>query len=137
MAQKKHIEEVKAAAIENLEFCSFCDFALILVPEDKIFTCLNPECLKETCRLCREPSHLPLKCEEVNKDDDLKRRVYVENKMSEALMKKCYNCARPFIKSDGCNRIKCPCGALQCYLCGEPITGYNHFNGKGGDKFDL
>lgn len=133
----KQIEEVKAAGMEDLEVCPFCDFATIPAAADKLFTCLNSECMIESCRLCKEPSHLPLKCSEVEKDDEVKRRVYVENKMSAALIKKCYNCQKPFIKSDGCNKITCPCGKAQCYLCGTPVSGYSHFNGQGGDKHHL
>ncbi|KAL3284083.1 hypothetical protein HHI36_018251, partial [Cryptolaemus montrouzieri] len=89
IAQKKAVAEVKAAGIENLEFCPFCDFATIPhgPPETyKIFTCQNPDCLKETCRLCKEASHVPLRCDEVEKDADVKNRVYIENKMTEALL---------------------------------------------------
>lgn len=137
MARKKQLEEVKAAGIEDLEMCPFCDFATIPEAANKIFTCLNPECMKESCRLCKEPSHIPLKCEEVEKDEDVKRRVYIENKMSEALLRKCYKCGKRFIKSDGCNKITCSCGALQCYVCGQPVEDYKHFNGQGGDNYSL
>ena len=42
--------EVEAAGIEGLVSCPFCPFASIPLPEDKIFKCLNPECMKESCR---------------------------------------------------------------------------------------
>lgn len=135
IAQKRQVAEVKAAGIEDLESCPFCDFAAIPAKTDKIFRCLNPDCMKETCRRCKEPSHIPLKCEEVEKDEDVRRRTYIENKMSEALLKKCYQCGKSFVKSDGCNKITCPCGAKQCYLCGEAVTDYSHFNGQGGVDF--
>lgn len=39
------------AEIDGLECCPYCPYAVIVDnPEDKIFRCLNPECLKETCR---------------------------------------------------------------------------------------
>lgn len=50
MLQRKQLEEVKAAGIEDLESCPFCDFASILPREDKVFRCLNPECMRESCR---------------------------------------------------------------------------------------
>lgn len=137
VAQKKQLEEVKAAGIEDLEMCPFCDFATIPAENDKLFRCLNPECMKESCRQCKEPSHIPLRCDEIEKDEDVKRRTYIENKMSEALLKKCYRCEKSFIKADGCNKITCTCGAMQCYLCGKAVTGYDHFNGQGGDKYHL
>lgn len=45
------MREVKAADIEGLESCAFCEFCIVLPPEEKSIKCLNPECYKETCRL--------------------------------------------------------------------------------------
>jgi hypothetical protein len=50
MLRRKQLEEVKAAGIEDLETCPFCDFASILPDEDKVFCCLNPDCMRESCR---------------------------------------------------------------------------------------
>ncbi|XP_050294818.1 uncharacterized protein LOC126734994 [Anthonomus grandis grandis] len=138
LAQKKALAEVKAAGIEDLETCPFCDFANIPTPEDKIFRCLNPDCMKESCRACKEPSHLPLSCNEVEKDEDVKNRIYIENKMTEALIRQCYKCSAKFIKEEGCNKMTCSCGAIMCYICRQPVlNGYKHFNGQGGDRYDL
>lgn len=96
LAQKKQLEEVKAAGIEDLESCPFCDFATIPAPGDRVFQCLNPDCMKESCRKCKGPSHIPLRCEEVEKDSEVEKRTYIENKMTEALLRylarenKCY-----------------------------------------------
>ena len=39
------------AEIDGLECCPYCPYAVIVDnPNDKIFRCLNPECMKETCR---------------------------------------------------------------------------------------
>jgi len=46
----KQAQEIKAAGIEGLETCAFCDYSVILSPDLKIINCLNPECKKETCR---------------------------------------------------------------------------------------
>lgn len=44
-------EELRQAGIENLVNCPFCSFATIMENlADKVFRCLNPECLKESCR---------------------------------------------------------------------------------------
>lgn len=48
--RKKQEIEVMTAGIEDLVSCPFCQFASIPAPEDKIFKCLNPECMKESCR---------------------------------------------------------------------------------------
>jgi hypothetical protein len=50
MLRRKQLEEVKAAGIEDLETCPFCDFASIPPIEDKVFHCLNPDCMRESCR---------------------------------------------------------------------------------------
>ncbi|CAH1115578.1 unnamed protein product [Psylliodes chrysocephalus] len=137
LAQKKALAEVKAAGIEELESCPFCDFASIPNISDKIFRCLNPDCMKESCRLCKEENHVPYKCDEVEKDEDVKARVFVENQMTEALLRKCWKCDKSFFKEEGCNKMTCTCGARMCYICKQPVTDYTHFNGIGGDKFNL
>lgn len=50
LLKKKQAAEVMAADVEGLVSCPFCHFASIPPPEDKVFKCLNPECMKETCR---------------------------------------------------------------------------------------
>ncbi|XP_046744339.1 uncharacterized protein LOC124410199 [Diprion similis] len=135
LLRKRQEEEVKAAGLEGLISCPFCHFASIPPPEDKVFKCLNPECMKETCRLCKELNHVPLRCNEVTKGEEA--RHYLEEKMTEALVRKCYKCSRPFFKDEGCNKMTCPCGAMTCYICGEPVKDYKHFNGQGSDRTDL
>ena len=51
----------------------------------------------------------------------------VEEAISEAKIRKCYKCHKPFVKSDGCNKITCGCGAKQCYVCRAAIKDYTHF----------
>ena len=43
-------------------------------------------------------SHIPLRCEEVEKDVEVRKRTYIENKMAEALIRTCYKCKRPYVK---------------------------------------
>jgi len=50
--------------------------------------------------------------------------------LTAALIKKCYKCRKPFVKLDGCNKITCSCGATMCYICGKPVTTYNHYSNK-------
>lgn len=47
---KRQAAEVTAAKVEGLVSCPFCHFASIPPPEDKVFKCLNTDCMKETCR---------------------------------------------------------------------------------------
>lgn len=49
--RNKQNEEIKKANITNLETCPFCVYAEIIEnPDEKVFYCKNPDCLKETCR---------------------------------------------------------------------------------------
>jgi hypothetical protein len=59
--------------------------------------------------------------------------------MTAALVQKCNKCSRPFVKLSGCNKMTCTCGNLQCYVCGQNIKDYNHFEqGRGnGTKCPL
>ncbi|CAG9769904.1 unnamed protein product [Ceutorhynchus assimilis] len=123
-------DEIKQANIDGLETCPFCDFASIPPEESTIFKCENPECSKESCRLCRHESHIPMRCNEIEYDEDVRRRTYIENMMTEALARTCYRCKKKFIKSNGCNKMTCTCGAMMCYLCSQPVDGYNHFGGN-------
>lgn len=79
-------------------------------------------------RFCKELNHIPLKCNEGKSDV---ARLYLEEKMTEALVRKCYKCGRTFFKEEGCNKMTCLCGAQMCYICDKPITNYDHFQGQG------
>ncbi|KAK0046834.1 E3 ubiquitin-protein ligase RNF216 [Biomphalaria pfeifferi] len=123
-------EEVQKANIPDLVTCPFCPFATIMPnPEDKVLKCLNPECLKESCRLCQEPNHIPLRCNEVEKKAETDMRTYIENQISEAVMRKCHRCGKKFIKEAGCNKMTCICGATSCYACKAKDIDYDHFRG--------
>ncbi|KAJ8956992.1 hypothetical protein NQ318_012157 [Aromia moschata] len=127
VVQKIASEEIKRANMEGLATCPFCDFAMILPQNERIFKCINQDCLVESCRECRHKSHVPLRCDEVEYDEDIRKRTYIENQMTEALTRTCYNCHKKFIKSSGCNKMACNCGAKMCYLCGAAINDYSHF----------
>ncbi|XP_071634431.1 uncharacterized protein [Temnothorax longispinosus] len=131
---KRQEAEVIAAGVEGLVSCPFCHFASIPPPEDKIFKCLNPECMKESCRLCKELNHIPLKCNEKKTES---ARKFLEEKMTEALVRKCYRCSRMFFKEEGCNKMTCVCGAQMCYICDKPVTDYKHFQGQGAERSNL
>jgi TRIAD3 protein (E3 ubiquitin-protein ligase RNF216) len=121
-------EEIKKAGIENLESCKYCTYAAIIEnPEEKVFRCLNPDCLKETCRQCNEPNHLPLRCNEIEKSDEVSMRTWIENRVTEAMIRQCHKCSKRFFKVEGCNMMHCVCGASMCYLCRKPTSDYKHF----------
>lgn len=91
----------------------------------KIFPC--PSCGYESCRECGEAAHIPLKCSEVEKEEQKKGRLTVEEAITAAKIRKCPKCGKGFIKSDGCNKVRCGCGIHVCYVCRIAINNYNHF----------
>ncbi|KAL4237880.1 hypothetical protein ACF0H5_002590 [Mactra antiquata] len=127
--RKMQEEELRLADITDLVSCPYCAFATIMPdPEDKVFKCLNQECLKESCRLCKEPNHVPLKCNEVEKQCATNMRTYIEMKITESMLRICQSCKKRFYKDSGCNKMTCTCGASMCYVCRAPNIDYNHFD---------
>ena len=128
--------DLRAADVEGLESCPFCDYAAIYPPveEDKEFRCLMPTCEIISCRLCRLISHIPKTCEEYKKEQGVEERHVLEEAMTKALLKTCPKCGVSIVKEGGCNKMICSkCHTAVCDYCGEDIsrTGYNHFNNSG------
>ncbi|KAG0053302.1 hypothetical protein BGZ83_001341 [Gryganskiella cystojenkinii] len=117
--------ELKMAGLEGLVECPFCSYAAVIENEDdKEFRCEAPKCKRVSCRLCKEPTHIPQSCEESrkekHKDNVLTVQHKVEEQMSEALIRECAQC---------CNKMTCPkCHSLMCYVCKAKIKDYSHFD---------
>ena len=78
---------------------------------------------------------MPLRCNEVEKQDQEEERKKIEERLSEAMMRECWKCKVKYFKEEGCNKMTCPragCGAKMCYLCKQPVKDYTHFYGQGG-----
>lgn len=123
--------EAATSGMEDLVACPSCDFMVQMSdPNDGIVRCMDAECGKITCRWCSKPEHSPLKCHEVEKDGETKIRTFVEEKMAEAVLRRCPKCKKPYERTEGCNHIKCPCGTHSCYLCGMELDKkrpYDHY----------
>eukprot|EP01083_Nonionella_stella_P251152 866828_1 len=116
--------------MSELAKCPQCDFQASLPESEKILEC--PQCGFESCRLCGEESHIPLRCEEVEKKTETSARLQVEEAMSKARIRHCpKGCKQGFYKVEGCNKMTCPtCKTFICYQCRAEIPkniGYAHF----------
>ena len=125
--------DLRAAEVEGLESCPFCDYAAIYpsIEEDKEFRCLMPACEIVSCRLCRQVSHIPKTCEEYKKEQGVEERHVLEEAMTKALLKTCPKCGVSIVKEGGCNKMICSkCRTAVCDYCGRDITrtGYSHFD---------
>jgi len=122
---EKHVqriqeEEIRQAQIPDLVTCPYCPYSVIITnKDDKVFKCNS--CKKESCILCKEESHIPFRCNEIEKKSEVALRTFIENKMTEALLRKCWKCKKSFYKTEGCNHMTCSCGAEQCYVCQKPL----------------
>lgn len=130
--------EIELAGLEGLEECPFCDFKVVIdvdFEEDKVLRCQNEECLKISCRKCKEETHLPKTCEEAGEDKKLDGKHAVEEAMTRALMRNCPKCQKAFVKEYGCNKITCTyCHTVSCYVCRLIIRGYDHFDERRGAR---
>lgn len=141
LALNRQQAEVRAAAIEGLEKCKWCDYQAVCdnVEKDPVFYCLNPECKRATCRKCDKDSHLPKTCEQNQRDNDLHGLHTVEEARSQAIMRHCPKCKVKIVKEFGCNKMTCTsCNTIMCYVCNLDLTAlgqhpYDHFH-KPGSK---
>ncbi|KAM4632256.1 E3 ubiquitin-protein ligase RNF216 isoform 2-T2 [Discoglossus pictus] len=127
--ERKAEEDISAACADELVRCPSCSFPAVLDKGVDRFSCPNPHCRKETCRKCQKlwKEHMNLTCEQLAESDEIKYRTNIEEKMTAARVRKCHVCGTGLIKSEGCNRMSCRCGAHMCYLCRAAINGYDHF----------
>eukprot|EP00092_Neocalanus_flemingeri_P005268 GFUD01005667.1.p1 GENE.GFUD01005667.1~~GFUD01005667.1.p1 ORF type:complete len:929 (+),score=262.59 GFUD01005667.1:112-2898(+) len=131
LIQKRQAQEVEQAGIESVVACPFCPYLTIMENEaDKVLVCRSSDCGRESCRLCREPNHVPLRCEEVEKGEQVRKKI--EEQLTEAMLRECWKCKNKFYKVEGCNKMTCRCGAGMCYLCKKEVKDYSHFYGQGG-----
>ncbi|CAE8674833.1 unnamed protein product [Polarella glacialis] len=125
--------QAAAAGLKDLVSCPACDYMVQMSDHsDGVVQCRDPACGIASCRWCREKDHRPLKCDEVEKDGEVKIRTFLEERMAEASLRRCPNpkCHKPYERTEGCNHIRCPCGTHSCYLCGQEMDKkrpYDHY----------
>ncbi|EPQ26469.1 uncharacterized protein PFL1_06117 [Pseudozyma flocculosa PF-1] len=129
---------LQRAGIAGLEECPYCPYACVMDnTDDKVFRCLNEDCERTSCRLCKTEDHIPMSCEEAKAQ---KTRHHAESALSEAVIRKCPtpSCGVALMKFEGCNKIYCTqCRHFMCYVCKQHIpveVGYKHFNQMSGQR---
>ncbi|XP_040577577.1 E3 ubiquitin-protein ligase RNF216 [Lepeophtheirus salmonis] len=119
--------EVKSCGEFGLYTCSECNYAVTIDKEGlDVIKCQYQYCKALTCIHCQLPAHpRGQTCQKLKVE---KLRLKVEDSMANAVIRKCHACAKPYTKTDGCNRIQCICGAQMCYICKKKIQpNYDHF----------
>ena len=123
---------LEIAGMEGLARCPRCGFQAVLDPAQMVFLCPVETCRFESCRKCGEPSHIPLRCEEVEKEVEADGRKKVEEAMTAARVRTCPKpgCGKRFYKVQGCNKMTCSCGTYMCYVCRKELprnSVYSHY----------
>ncbi|KAI4471048.1 ubiquitin conjugating enzyme 7 interacting protein-related [Holotrichia oblita] len=86
LCHRIQMQEINSAGLPGLEHCPLCsDFAMIPAADDQIFHC--EMCNKDSCRKCKHAAHVPLRCNEIEYDEDVKMRTFIEDKMTQALIR--------------------------------------------------
>jgi hypothetical protein len=96
------------------------------------FRCQNPDCERASCLRCNKEWFDIHVC---NESALVALRTQVEQAMSMAIKRVCPRCNTSFVKTEGCNKLTCPCGYKMCYVCRKdiggtgdgPDVGYRHF----------
>ena len=125
LVANRQAEELSAAGLENCVSCPFCPYQTIMDnPEDKVVSCLNPECGRDSCRMCKLSNHVPYTCKEYQENVlDVSRRK-VEEELTMSWVRQCWNCNVNIERISGCNIMTCPkCGKKTCYACRKAVDG--------------
>jgi len=124
--------ELQLAQNPNLAACPFCPYTTIMEDKNTLMVCKNPDCGKQSCRLCKKKNHEPNSCSVV----DLRKQH--EEALTAAAVHKCAACSTSFLKvKRTCNKIFCTrCRSTQCVVCKKVVSkggqGYKHFFPQGG-----
>eukprot|EP00986_Skeletonema_menzelii_P004118 scaffold1366_cov155-Skeletonema_menzelii.AAC.26 len=125
------LEEIKKAGGDDVWSCPKCAYMGFV--EGKPTWIICPGCEVMYCTSCNA-SHTGFTCEEFRRQQTIGKdpKHLAAEAMSKACKRCCPHCGQDYLKSDGCNKIRCKCGNLSCYLCGQKIQNYSHFCNKRG-----
>ena len=107
LEERRQSEEVGKALADcddgQIFQCPSCEFKCLIPESNKVMECLNPKCLKDSCKLCKEDwdKHFGLPCDEVEAKGESDLRVRTEEAMTNAVVRRCIKCNAPFVKEAG------------------------------------
>lgn len=63
--------------------------------QERLLICQREDCGITSCRQCKKENHLPKTCLEVAGDKKIDGLHLIEERMSEALIRRCPKCSEP------------------------------------------
>lgn len=109
--------------------CPYCTYSTLEEPQFDYFQCYNMDCALKSCRTCKLVYHPEMTCEEAGKKS--KRKIDYSFKVDSNLIRNCPKCDIQTLRTDGCSKMTCSCGAKFCWLCEKEVKGYDHYCGCG------
>ncbi|KAL4948213.1 hypothetical protein BDW69DRAFT_189486 [Aspergillus filifer] len=111
---KEYIKKKAEHEAKDRMYCSGCSaFICAEYVEGDVAIC--PECGAMTCIACRNRAH------ENDCPEDKGQQALIETARKKG-WRQCWACRRMVERISGCSAIQCRCGAVFCYICGEPFT---------------
>ena len=99
-----------------------CEYMFFFEQGENHFTC--PLCHKDYCLFCKNEWHKGMSCQEYMDSKDINKLDEKFNKFVRGQNYKiCPKCGIWVEKTEGCNHMKCRCGADFCYKCGQLMPG--------------
>lgn len=132
-SERSALEAVSAALGDRLASCPRCGVGVEVGEGRKTLLCAVPGCGFLSCIGCKREAHVGETCDafaaKESEDAETVARQRVEEAMTAAKVRSCPKCGAKFFKSEGCNKMRCRCNALMCYICRKDITkeSYEHF----------
>ena len=97
-----------------------CEYMFFFEQGENHFTC--PLCHKDYCLFCKNEWHKGMSCQEYMDSKDVNKLDEKFNKFVRGQNYKiCPKCGIWVEKTEGCNHMRCRCGADFCYKCGKLI----------------
>ncbi|KAL4965262.1 uncharacterized protein BDV14DRAFT_200240 [Aspergillus stella-maris] len=111
---RKYIKRKAEHDAKDRMYCSGCSaFICAEYVEGDVAVC--PECGAMTCIACRNKAH------ENDCPEDKGQQALIETAKRKG-WRQCWACQSMVERVSGCSAIQCRCGAVFCYVCGEPFT---------------
>jgi hypothetical protein len=82
----------------DIAACPKCHFQALVHASNRVFVCPVASCGFESCRDCGEEAHIPLRCDEVEKEHETVGRLTVEEAVSAAKIRVCPDCKKGYVK---------------------------------------